>query len=167
MVTFVPVLVRTWKMEFRCQSAVFTSERFENKASPGASLALHVSSSWVTASDSGSPQARWMVIKVANENHRLTKAELMSRASLCGVLRSLAACFSSAGDLMPKQHLSDGFLGDEKLCVIWEVGRGGGVCSHGDQRGDCLLPPPSIGETSLGGFNQRQHRFEGFCDEHI
>lgn len=75
----------------------------------------------------------------------------MTRASLCGVLHSLTACFSSAGDLMPKQHLSEGILGDEKLCVIWEVG-GGSVATaslqEGDQRGDSLLPPPSIGETS-------------------
>lgn len=28
-------------------------------------------------------------------------------------------CFSAAGDPMPKEHVSDGVLGDEKLHVSW------------------------------------------------
>lgn len=79
-----------------------------------------MSSPGVAASNTGSLQACWVIIEAANENQRLTKAELMTSAFLGGVLSSpqqVTRC--------QKKHVSDFVLGDEKLRVSWE---GGGVC---------------------------------------
>lgn len=47
-----------------------------------------VSSPGVAASNTGSLQACWVIIEAANENQRLTKAELMTSAFLGGALSS-------------------------------------------------------------------------------
>lgn len=50
-----------------------------------------VSSPGVSASNTGSLQACWVIIEAANENQRLTKAELMTSAFLGGTLSSPSA----------------------------------------------------------------------------
>lgn len=46
----------------------------------------------------------------------------MTSAFLCGVLCSGMSASPHGGHLMPKGHLSDGVLGDEKLRVTLESG---------------------------------------------